>query len=147
MPQRRWVVEYYTFDIDLPARNVQVERLEICVERRYGRNLYQQFRRRIEEKPVIMMTLGLAFPNLMSHWSPLCVLCVSRILNIFRIRQLYSVVDLLFFYLIRLQGFDSCQIFFRFCISLSHCHSCKVHSSFTVMVTMSLLAVRMYEVT
>jgi hypothetical protein len=94
------------------TRNVKVEGLEICVERRSGRNLWQQLHRRTEEKPVIMMTLGLAFPNMMSHWSPLCVSSISyvfhisHISNVFHISRLYSVVVLLLFYLISLQGFD-----------------------------------------
>lgn len=74
------------------TRNVKVERLEICVKRRSGRNLCQQLHGIAEEKPVIMMTLGLAFPNMMSHWSPLCVICIS---NVFHISQIYSVVVLL----------------------------------------------------
>lgn len=91
LPQSWWVVEYCTFDIDMQTRNVKVERLEICVERRSVRNLCQQLHGRAEEKPVIMMTLGPAFPNMMSHWSPLCV---SSISNIFHISHLYSVVVL-----------------------------------------------------
>jgi len=87
-------VEYCTFDIDMQTKNVKVERLEICVERRSGRNLCQQLQGRDEEKPVIMTTLGLALPNMMSHWSPLCV---SSISNIFNISHLYSVAVLPFF--------------------------------------------------
>jgi hypothetical protein len=86
------------------------------VERRLGRNLCQQLHGRIEEKPVIMMTLGLAFPNMMSHWSPWCVSCISNKSPLFS--GCASI-----FYLIRLQGFDSYQIVFKFCISIPHCHS------------------------
>jgi hypothetical protein len=143
LPQSWWVVECYTFGIVMQTRNVKVERWEICVERRPSRNLCQQLHGRTEEKPVIMMTLGLAFPNMMSHRSPLCVSCIS---NIFHISHLYSVVVLPFFYLIRFQGFDSYQIVLKFCISIPYCHSSKVHS-FTLMVTMNLLAVRMHGVT
>ena len=112
LPQSWWIVECCAFDIDMQTRNVKVERLEICVERRPGRNLYQQLRGRNEEKPVIMMTLGLAYPNVMSHCVPLCVSCIS---SIFHISHLYSVVVLpFFFHLIRLQGFDSYQIVLNF---------------------------------
>ena len=78
----------------MQTKNVNVKRVEICVERRSGRNLCQQLQGRAEEKPVIMMTLGLAFPNMLSHWSPLCV---SSISNIFHIGHLYSVAVLPFF--------------------------------------------------